>query len=104
MANEHKSCVCRFSWCGSSLRAILAVLVLGATLISTNAQTPQSVGTVYAELKDIAKSLEFVGRVEAIDRVVVLARVKGYLESVQFKAGDVVKKGDPLYQIEKSLF
>jgi membrane fusion protein (multidrug efflux system) len=104
MANEHKSRVCRFGWCGSSLRALSAALVLGATPISANAQTPQSVGTVYAELKDIAKTLEFVGRVEAIDRVVVQARVKGYLESVQFKAGDVVKKDDPLYQIEKGLF
>ena len=34
----------------------------------------------------------------------VQARVKGYLEAVLFKEGDFVKKGDPLYQIEKGLF
>ena len=88
-----------------SLQALSAAVLMGATLGSALAQqTPQSVGTVYAESKDIAKSLEFVGRVEAIDRVVVQARVKGYLESVLFKEGDAVKKNDPLYEIEKGQF
>jgi membrane fusion protein (multidrug efflux system) len=45
-----------------------------------------------------------VGRIEARERVVVQARVKGYLEAVLFKEGEFVKKGDALYQIEKGLF
>ncbi len=62
------------------------------------------VGTVYAERKPIAQTRDFVGRIEAIDRVSVQARVKGYLEAVLFKQGDVVKKGAPLYEIEKGPF
>jgi membrane fusion protein (multidrug efflux system) len=62
------------------------------------------VGTVYAERQAITKTLDFVGRVEAIDRVVVQARVKGYLEKMLFKEGDSVKPGDALYQIEKGTF
>ena len=46
----------------------------------------------------------FVGRIEAINRVEVRARVKGYLEAVLFKEGDLVKEGQPLYRIEKGLF
>ena len=43
--------------------------------------------------RPIAKTLDFVGRVDAINRVEVRARVKGYLEAVLFKEGDLVKEG-----------
>src|SRR6185295_12112349 len=57
-----------------------------------------------AEKRPIAKTIDFVGRVEAINRVEVRARVKGYLEAVLFKEGDLVNEGAPLYRIEKGLF
>ena len=59
------------------------------------------VGTVYAERQQVAQTRDFVGRVNAIGRVEVQARVKGYLEEVLFKEGDPIKKGDHLYHIEK---
>jgi membrane fusion protein (multidrug efflux system) len=46
----------------------------------------------------------FVGRIQAIDRVEVRARVTGYLEAVLFKEGELVKKGAPLYRIEQDPF
>jgi len=45
------------------------------------------VGTVIVERKPIEKSLDFVGRVEATDRVEIKARVTAYLEAVLFKKG-----------------
>jgi membrane fusion protein (multidrug efflux system) len=63
-----------------------------------------SVGVVTAAQKPIAKSLDFVGRVEAIDRVEIRARVTGYLDAVEFKEGDLVQAGASLYKIEKGLF
>ena len=59
---------------------------------------------VKAELKPISKTKDFVGRVEAINRVQIMARVKGFLEDVKFKEGDLVKEGAPLYLIEQGLF
>jgi len=59
------------------------------------------VGTVFAERQQVAQTRDFVGRVNAIGRVEVQARVKGYLEAVLFKEGDPVNKGDHLYHIEK---
>jgi len=59
------------------------------------------VGTVFAERQQVAQTRDFVGRVDAINRVEIQARVKGYLEEVLFKEGDPVKKGDHLYHIEK---
>ena len=38
------------------------------------------VGTVFAERQQVAQTRDWVGRVNAIDRVEVQARVKGYLE------------------------
>ena len=63
-----------------------------------------AVGTVAAERKPIERSGVLVGRVEAVERVEVRARVTGYLEEVLFKEGDMVKEGAPLYRIEKGLF
>ena len=88
--------------------AQLAVFAfLGMTLpgyAQQAAPTTVPVGTVVAEKKAITPSLEFVGRVEAINRVDVKARVTGYLEAVLFKEGDAVKEGAPLYRIEKGQF
>jgi multidrug efflux pump subunit AcrA (membrane-fusion protein) len=53
-------------------------------------------------LKALGQTYDFVGRVEAINRVQIQARVKGFLEAVRFKEDDVVKEGDPLYRIEQS--
>jgi membrane fusion protein (multidrug efflux system) len=86
---------------------IWAALLICAASVSpahSEASAPVPVGTVTAEKRPVAKALDFVGRVEAINRVEVRARVKGYLEAVLFKEGDVVKEGAPLYRIEKGLF
>lgn len=60
--------------------------------------------TAPAERKPISNALEFVGRIEAPEKVVIRARVKGVLEEVLFREGDTIKAGAPLYRIEKSLF
>jgi len=77
------------------------VLVPGA-----RAQQPAAlpVGTVVAERKPITRSVDFVGRVEAVQRVDIRARVTGFLQKILFKEGDLVKQGQPLYQIEQDSF
>src|SRR5271168_1827185 len=80
------------------------VLILSAASVGAQQQQAVPVGTIYAQRQPIAQTRDFVGRVEATDRVQVQARVKGYLDAVLFKEGDIVKKGDPLYRIEKGLF
>jgi membrane fusion protein (multidrug efflux system) len=88
--------------------AIATMLALCALALPAQAQqgAPSTVpvGTVSAELKPIARATDFVGRIEAMQRVEIRARVKGYLEEILFKDGDLVKEGTPLYRIEKGLF
>jgi RND family efflux transporter MFP subunit len=47
---------------------------------------------------------EYTGRIEAVNSVDVRARVGGYLEKVNFKAGNTVKKGDLLFVIDPKPF
>jgi membrane fusion protein (multidrug efflux system) len=56
------------------------------------------------EKHPVAKTMDFVGRIEGIDKVDIRARVTGFLENVRFKEGDPVNTGAPLYRIEQSLF
>lgn len=82
-------------------------LVLGVALPAHGQQpvpTTIPVGTVVAEKKSITPSLEFVGRVDAINRVEIKARVTGFLDEVVFTEGGAVKDSAPLYRIERGLF
>jgi membrane fusion protein (multidrug efflux system) len=85
-----------------------AALVVFALYSPAHAQqqppTTVAVGVVKAERRPIAKAGDFVGRVEAISRVEIRARITGFLEKVLFKEGDLIKEGSPLYRIEKGLF
>lgn len=54
--------------------------------------------------QDVTEWDEFTGHIEAIGSVEVRARVSGYLEHVNFKAGAKVKKGDLLFLIDPQPF
>jgi membrane fusion protein, multidrug efflux system len=83
----------------------LPVLALTHSTVAQQQQpTAVPVGVVRAERKPIARTIDFVGRVEAISRVEIRARITGFLEEVVFKEGDVIKEGTLLYRIEKGLF
>lgn len=43
---------------------------------------------------------EFVGRFNAVNFVEIRARVSGYLQEIDFRDGQIVKKGDPLFKID----
>ena len=59
---------------------------------------------VRPEQRSIVDQDEYVGRFVAVDAVEVRARVSGYLESVHFNDGQIVKQGDLLFTIDKRPF
>src|SRR3954468_1924390 len=63
-----------------------------------------AVGVRPAAMKGVNQSFQFVGRVKAVDKVDLRARVEGFLEKVSFREGQDVKAGDLLYEIEKVQF
>ncbi|MCR4523791.1 MULTISPECIES: efflux RND transporter periplasmic adaptor subunit [Bosea] len=83
----------------------LFALGLGASALAQQpAPTAVPVGTVMAEKRAITQTADFVGRIEAVNRVDIRARVTGYLEEVLFKDGATVAEGAPLFRIERSPF
>ena len=83
-----------------------ALLSAIAPVIPAWGQQPSAipVATVAAAVRPIARTTEFVGRVEAIEHVDIRARVTGFLQQIAFKEGDLVKEADVLYRIEPDSF
>jgi membrane fusion protein (multidrug efflux system) len=85
----------------------LLAAVLGTSLPAA-AQAPDkgppAVGVVKAERTPIIETNEFIGRIESINKVSLVARVTAFLEKRLFVEGSEVKTGDLLYQLEQGPF
>ena len=103
--------VSKSRWIAGGL-VLLAGVAVAAGLLSGHgtvvpqaaAQTPApapAVGVRLATMKGFSRSFEFVGRIKAIEKVELRARVDGFLDKVLFREGQDVKAGELLYQIEK---
>lgn len=55
-------------------------------------------------IKPVIEWDEYTGRFEAVERVEIRARVSGYLDSIHFRDGQMVEKGDLLYVIDPRPF
>ncbi|SFC24796.1 efflux RND transporter periplasmic adaptor subunit [Tropicimonas isoalkanivorans] len=98
---------------GRGLLAALGLLAMAGSLptfaIAQQAGqegTPQAVPVVVApvEMRPVAGALDVVGKISAIDRVDIQARVEGFLQDVSFEEGGTVAEGDVLFRIEPDEF
>ena len=88
-------------------RSLLGCLVLTTAVASGCRSAPEAVvppppAVVVASPLVIRMTEwdEYTGRFEAVDRVDVRARVDGYLDSIHFRDGAIVKAGDLLFVID----
>ena len=82
----------------------LAGAVAPALAQGPAAAPPPAVLVTPAELKEMTSQRDFLGRVQAADKVELRARVEGFLEKRVFREGSFVKEGDVLFQIDKATF
>jgi membrane fusion protein (multidrug efflux system) len=68
------------------------------------AAPPPAVTVVKVAAVDVKPTASFTGRVEAVSKVDLRARVDGFLEKRLFKEGADVKEGELLFVIEKGLY
>jgi multidrug efflux system membrane fusion protein len=89
-----------------SLLVVAAVNAGCSSSAQSKAQAPAPVEVGVAEVicKQIGDSDEFTGRLEPVHAVEVRPRVSGYLQSVHFKEGEIVRQGDLLFQIDPRPF
>src|SRR5262249_51850312 len=95
--------------CRSSLALKTAVwsLVFAIPAGSATAQSAvalPAVSVVAVASREITETGEFIGRVTAIDKVDIVARVPGFIEERKFSEGQQVKKGDLLFRIEQATY
>ena len=81
----------------------LAVLVSPAGAQAPNAGPP-AVGVVTVSKKPITETEKFIGRIQAVNRVDLVARVTAFEEEMTFREGQEVKKGDVLFRLERPPF
>jgi len=88
---------------------LIAVLVTSFFLPQTGVSIAQQNAppTVEVAVPLVKKTIdwdEYTGQFQAVETVEIRARVSGYLESVNFDEGSLVKKGDLLFQIDARPF
>jgi len=87
---------------------VLGILLFAGLSTDAAAQPaplgPPAVGVVRAERQQITQSDEFIGRIQAVNRVALVARVSAFLDKRLFVEGAEIKKGDLLYVLEQPPF
>jgi membrane fusion protein, multidrug efflux system len=90
--------------------SIAATIVVGllasgdGALAQGTAPPPPSVSVTPVVSRPVTETAAFVGRVTAIDKVAIVARVPGFIEQRQFTEGQMVKTGDLLFHIEPDTY
>ncbi len=88
----------------SALLAVALSVALHPAFAQAPGGPPPAVGVVTVEKRAITESSEFIGRISAVDRVQLNARVTAFLEQRLFIEGTEVKAGDLLYKLERGPF
>src|SRR5215813_996398 len=83
---------------------LLALTGCGEAPKQSAAPPPPAVTVAKPVQRTIVDQDEYVGRFVAVDMVEVRARLSGYLSAIQFKDGQMVKQGDPLFTIDRRPF
>ena len=68
------------------------------------AAEPASVRVINVQRQEVREQAEFVGRVQAIERVELRARIEGFLEERTFREGQFVEAGTVMFRIEPDTF
>ena len=65
---------------------------------------PPEIPVVVTQAQDVPLYMEFVGQVYGLKDIAIRARVEGFLESIHFEEGSLVKEGQLLYTLESQPF
>lgn len=90
---------------GRLAAAVLAIGLMQPASAQEDSSAPApKVSIAAAYTQEITEEATFIGRAEAINKVDIIARVSGFLESREVEDGAEVKEGDLLFTIEPDLY
>ena len=93
----------------SSLRkrtaiATLVFLTCRGIAAAQGVVPPPAVSVTPVVSRQVTETGDFVGRIVAVDKVDIVARVSGFIEQRNFTEGQQVKTGDLLFRIEQATY
>ena len=95
------------AWAGSliALGLVAGGVIAGPRLLAPSADqaavvTPPVVAVSVPLQRDVDKRFQFLGQFSAVDQVELRAQVGGTLTQIGFEDGDIVHKGDLLFEID----
>ena len=87
-----------------TVSALLAILAGCGEKPKPPPPPPPKVTVAQPLQRTVTDDLELTGNTQAIYTVQLVARVAGYLEQVLFQDGQIVKKGQPLFVIQRNTY
>src|SRR6266536_6318488 len=87
----------------TAIGALGAVICCGAAF-AQGATPPPAVSVTPASTRQVIETGDLIGRVTAINKVDIVARVPGFIEERYFTEGQQVKTGDLLFRIEQATY
>jgi membrane fusion protein (multidrug efflux system) len=90
--------------CGGVVLAVIALLAGCGKETGLPARPPVEVTVVTVTPADTAVAFEFVGQTQSSREVEIRARVDGFLEKRLYTEGDLVRAGQPLFQLDRKPF
>jgi len=88
----------------ASLLAAALAAIAAPVLAQPGPSGPPAVGVALVQKRPVIETSEFVGRIQAISRVELVARVTAFVEERRFTEGSEVHTGDLLYRLERAPF
>jgi membrane fusion protein, multidrug efflux system len=86
------------------LMGALSIAASSSLAAAQSAPPPPAVSVTPVVSRQITETIDYIGRLTAVDKVDIVARVDGFLEERNFKEGQYVKKGDLLFRIEQAIY
>src|SRR4051794_15373350 len=94
-----------------AVRGTMLVAAAMAAALNAGCEKPAAVALMPPEVyvaavvqKDVPVYLDLVGQTQGFQDTDIRARVEGFLESVNFREGSFVRKGDLLYRVDPKPF
>lgn len=84
--------------------AFAALLLSAPAFAQAPPAGPPAVGIAKVGTRPIIETEQFIGRIQAVEQVNLVARVTAFVEKIVFTEGQEVKKGDVLYRLERAPF
>ena len=82
----------------------LSLLACSGVAMAQGAPPPPAVSVTPVASRQVTETGEFLGRVTAINKVDIVARVAGFIEERNFTEGQKVKTGDLLFRLEQATY